>query len=86
MSNHLLLGAASPNWQLAVTEDLSTLDSRWRTAFEKSEALTVQVVTKDRLEVLNLWVNPRAVTWYQVIEVPDIDQPRVSIPRSGSGG
>lgn len=83
MANYLLLGTDRPTWHISVTEDLSTLDARWRAAYEDSAALTIQVVTGDRLEVHDLWVNPRAVSWYQVVEVPDPDAMHVSIPRRG---
>lgn len=73
MANYLLLGTAAPSWLLAVTEDLRTLPARWQAAFEANEPLTVQVVTADTLQVRDLWVNPRATSWYHVVEVADPD-------------
>jgi hypothetical protein len=74
MAKHLLIDDGNTNWRLSVSEYAETLDQRWRTAFDAGTSLEVRVVLGDGLEERTLWVNPRAVGWYIVIDRPDPDQ------------
>lgn len=73
MAKHILLGSASDNWRLHVNEEAETLDDRLQVAFQQGYLVPVRVVLADALEGDIIQVNPRALGWWSVVDIPDAD-------------
>ncbi|MFF8817259.1 hypothetical protein ACF07D_04575 [Leucobacter sp. NPDC015123] len=73
MAKHLLLGSASENWRLHVREDADTVEERLQAGFVANELVPLRVVLADALEGDIIQVNPRALGWWCVVDLPDAD-------------
>lgn len=73
MAKHILLGSTSDNWRLHVNEEAETLDARLQVAFQQGHLVPVRVMLADALEGDIIQVNPRALGWWCVVDIPDAD-------------